>query len=193
MVACLGAARPRTSWSKSATRSQLRGSRPWPTRGRHACGSRKACGQKKQVSQVRGAKQEVPKHDHPLWQCPGPHASRGPRAWTEWVITLRSKILSMHGVGEAHAKHQEKRDNRPLPRHHLGGSCELRARLMRCFDGPEQQRRDPHTSRAQRARERCAYARTGWSAKFMMDGLVTSARDASLNLPHFRYHSIVAP
>ena len=27
----------------------------------------------------------------------------------------------------------------------------------------------------------------------MMDGLVASARDASLNLPHFRYHSIVAP
>ena len=55
---------------------------------------------------------------------------------------------------------------------------------MRCFDGPEQQRRDPHTSRAQRARGRCAYARTGWSAKFVMDGLVTSAGDASLNLPH---------
>ena len=64
---------------------------------------------------------------------------------------------------------------------------------MRCFDGPEQQRRDPHTSRAQRARGRCAYARTGWSAKFVMDGLVTSARDASLNLPHHGYHSIVAP
>ena len=27
----------------------------------------------------------------------------------------------------------------------------------------------------------------------MMDGLVASARDASLNLPNFRYHSIVAP
>ena len=67
---------------------------------------------------------------------------------------------------------------------------------MRCFDGPkqQQQRRDPHTSRAQRARGRCAYARTGWNAKFVMDGLVASARDASLNLPHFRYyHSIVAP
>ena len=39
------------------------------------------------------------------------------------------------------------RDNRPLPRH-LGGSCELRARLMRCFDGPEQQRhhRWPYTA-----------------------------------------------
>ena len=57
----------------------------------------------------------------------------------------------------------------------------------------EQQRRDPHTSRAQRARGRCAYARTGWSAKFVMDGLVTSAGDASLNLPHFRYHPNVAP
>ena len=34
--------------------------------------------------------------------------TRVPRAWTEWVITLRSKILSMHGVGEAHANHQEK-------------------------------------------------------------------------------------
>ena len=35
--------------------------------------------------------------------------------------------------------------------------------------------------------------RTGWSAKFVMGGLVTSARGASLNLPHFRYHSSVAP
>ena len=48
MVACLGgAARPRISWSKSTTRSQLRGSRPWPARGRHAGESRQACGQKK--------------------------------------------------------------------------------------------------------------------------------------------------
>ena len=28
---------------------------------------------------------------------------------------------------------------------------------MRCFDGSEQQRRDPHTSRAQRARGRCPF------------------------------------
>ena len=37
-----------------------------------------------------------------------PRTTRAPRAWTEWEITLWSKILSMHGVGEAHAKHQEK-------------------------------------------------------------------------------------
>ena len=37
-----------------------------------------------------------------------PRITRVPRAWEEWVITLRSKILSMHGVGEACAKHQEK-------------------------------------------------------------------------------------
>ena len=36
-------------------------------------------------------------------------------------------------------------------------------------------------------------SRTGWSAKFVMDGFVTSARDASLNLPQHGCHSIVAP
>ena len=30
-----------------------------------------------------------------------PRTTRVPRPWTEWGITLRSKILSMHGVGEA--------------------------------------------------------------------------------------------
>ena len=37
-----------------------------------------------------------------------PWTTRVPRAWTEWGIALWSNILSMHGVGEAHAKHQEK-------------------------------------------------------------------------------------
>ena len=37
-----------------------------------------------------------------------PRTTRVPRPWTEWVITLWSKILSTHGVGEACAKHQEK-------------------------------------------------------------------------------------
>ena len=35
---------------------------------------------KKQVSQVRGAKQEVPKCDFPLW--PVPRITRVPRPWT---------------------------------------------------------------------------------------------------------------
>ena len=64
---------------------------------------------------------------------------------------------------------------------------------MRCFDGPEQQRRDPNTSRAQRARRRCAYARTGWSAKFLMDSLVTSARESPAVCSQHGYHWIVAP
>ena len=38
----------------------------------------------------------------------GPRTTRAPRPWTEWGITLWSKILSMHGVGEACAKHLEK-------------------------------------------------------------------------------------
>ena len=38
---------------------------------------RKACGQKKQVSQVRSAMTSESRCDHPLWQCPGPHAPRG--------------------------------------------------------------------------------------------------------------------
>ena len=37
-----------------------------------------------------------------------PRTTRAPRSWTEWGITLWSKILSMHGVGEACAKYQEK-------------------------------------------------------------------------------------
>ena len=37
-----------------------------------------------------------------------PRTTRAPRPWTECDNTLRSKILSTHGVGEAHAKHQEK-------------------------------------------------------------------------------------
>ena len=61
---------------------------------------------KKQVSQVRGAKQEVPKCGFP--RRPVPWITRVPRAWSSWEVTLWSKILSMHRVGEACAKHQEK-------------------------------------------------------------------------------------
>ena len=32
-----------------------------------------------------------------------PRTTRAPRPWTEWGIALRSKILSMHGVGKATA------------------------------------------------------------------------------------------
>ena len=70
---------------------------------------------------------------------------------------------------------------------------------MRCFDGSEQQRRDPHTSRAQRARGRCAIVHlkprvvSPWRFSKKITGFVTSRSESSLNLPHFRYHSIVAP
>ena len=61
---------------------------------------------KKQVSQARSAKQDVPKCDSPTMAVP--RTTRAPRAWTEWVIAYWYKILSIHGFGEAHAKHQEK-------------------------------------------------------------------------------------
>ena len=37
-----------------------------------------------------------------------PRITRAPRAWSSREVTLWGKILSMHGVGEAHAKHLEK-------------------------------------------------------------------------------------
>ena len=37
-----------------------------------------------------------------------PRSTRVPRAWTEWGLALWSKVLSRHGVGKAHAQHQEK-------------------------------------------------------------------------------------
>ena len=63
-----------------------------------------------------------------------PRSTRAPRAWAEWGLALWSKILSTHGVGEAHAKHS--RRSEIIGHFHvtsdLGGSCELRARrLMR--------------------------------------------------------------
>ena len=71
---------------------------------------------------------------------------------------------------------------------------------MRFFDGSEQQqRRDPHTFRAQRARGRCAIVDlkprmvSPWRFSKKITGFVTSRSESSLNLPHFRYHSIVAP
>ena len=138
MVTCRGAARPRTSWSKSATRSQLRGSRPWPARSRHAGGPRKACGQK-----YKSARSGVRNRKYQSVASPDDHAPahRRPGVWSSWEVTLRSKTLSTHADSEAKARKAllVGRDNRPLPRH-LGGACELRARLMRCFDGSEQQR-----------------------------------------------------
>ena len=59
-------------------------------------------------------------------------------------ITLWSKILSMRGVGEAGSKPLGKWQDGRLLRH-LGGSCGLRARLLRCPDGPKQQRSATHT------------------------------------------------
>ena len=70
---------------------------------------------------------------------------------------------------------------------------------MRCFDGSEQQRRDPHTARAQRARGRCAIVHLKpraqrarrCSKKFWQ--FVTSAPWVTGSLPHHGYHCIVAP
>ena len=45
----------------------------------------------------------------------------------------------MRGDGEAHANNMEKWQDGRLLRH-LGGSCGLRARLLRCLDGSKQQR-----------------------------------------------------
>ena len=48
--------------------------------------------------------------------------------------------------------------------------------IARCLDGSEQQRRDPHTSRAQRARGRCAIVhlkpRVVWTRRFSKNSLV---------------------
>ena len=46
--------------------------------------------------------------------------------------------------GEAVSKNLEKWQDWQLLRH-LGGSCGLRARLLRCLDGPKQQRSAMHT------------------------------------------------
>ena len=60
---------------------------------------------KKQVSQVRSEKSSEPRCDYPLWQCPGPHAPRGRGPGGNHISSRGAKV---HGVGEAHAKHQEK-------------------------------------------------------------------------------------
>ena len=70
---------------------------------------------------------------------------------------------------------------------------------MRCFDGSEQQRRDPHTSRAQRARRRCAIVhlkpRVVWTWRFSKSatGFVTSRSESRPKPPQHGYHSIVTP
>ena len=70
---------------------------------------------------------------------------------------------------------------------------------MRCFDGSEQQRSDLHTSRAQRARGRCAIVhlkpRVVWTWRFSkkITGFVTSRSESRPKLPQHGYHSIVAP
>ena len=70
---------------------------------------------------------------------------------------------------------------------------------MRCFDGSEQQRRDPHTSMAQRARGRCAIVhlkpRVVWTWRFSkkFTGFVTSRSESRQKLPQHGYHSVVAP
>ena len=52
------------------------------------------------VGEARGVFWSYPKYSN--------HPTRVPRAWAEWEIALWSKILSTHGVGKAHAQHQEK-------------------------------------------------------------------------------------
>ena len=48
------------------------------------------------------------------------------------------------GDGEARSRNLEKWQDGRLLRH-LGGTCGLRARLLRCLDGPKQQRSAMHT------------------------------------------------
>ena len=70
---------------------------------------------------------------------------------------------------------------------------------MRCFDGSEQQRRDPHTSRAQRARGRCAIFHLKprvvctWRFTKKITSFVTSRSELRPKLPQHGYNSIVAP
>ena len=75
-------------------------------RGRHACGSRKVCGQKCRSvrSGVRNRKYQSVSPHQDSGQCPGPHAPQGHRPPTVWGLALWSKILSMRGAGEAHAR-----------------------------------------------------------------------------------------
>ena len=94
-----------------------------------------------QVSQVRGAKQDVPKCDSHLWQCPGSPRSRGRGPGGNHTL---EQNIKQRGDGEAGSKNLEKWQDGRLLRH-LGGSCGLRARLLRCLDGPKQQRSATHT------------------------------------------------
>ena len=57
---------------------------------------------------------------------------------------ISSRGAKVPGVGEACAKNMEKWQDGRLLRH-LGGSCGLRARLLRCLDGSKQQRSATHT------------------------------------------------
>ncbi len=108
-------------------------------------------------------------------------AHRRPGVWSSWEVTLWSKILRRGGDGEEHANNMEKWQDGRLLRH-LGGSCGLRARLLRCLDGSEQQRRDPHTSRAQRARGRCAIVHL-----FTSGGLCLSSLGGATLMTHVKF------
>ena len=137
--------------------------------------------------------------DFPLWQCPGSHAPRGRGPGGKSHLVPPVELRCMGSVRRTrNTKRSEKTDHFHVTSD-LRGSCELRARLMRCFDGSEQQRRDPHTSRAQRARGRCAIVHlkprmvSPWRFSKNVTGFVTSRSESSLNLPQHGYHSIVAP
>ena len=119
-----------------------------------------------------------------------PRNIRAPRPWTVDRVgdqTLEQNIKHSRGrLGPRETPGEL--SNRPLPRH-LGGSCELRARLMRCFDGSEQrqQRRDPHTSRAQkRVRGRCPIVHL-----FTSGGLYLSCLGGATLMTHAKFFEVI--
>ena len=104
---------------------------------------RERCSEKNAGHSGRGSKQDAYFYVGPNYGSAPDHTR--PKAVDRVGTHINTnKQKSMRGDGEEGSKHQEKRDNRPLP-NHLGGSCELRARFMRCFDGSEQQRHHRRT------------------------------------------------
>ena len=116
-----------------------------PTRGRHAGGWWIEKGVRTKKTDQSGQVCETGRTIVWLPTMAVPWTTRAPRALPLWEATLWSKILSMRGGGEAGSKKLEKWHDGRLLRH-LGSSCGLRARLLRCLvDSPKQQRSATHT------------------------------------------------
>ena len=79
---------------------------------------------KKQVSQVRGAKQDVLKRDSPLWQCPGPHASRGRGSSGESRSGVKYEACTGSARRTRNTKRSEKTDHFHVTSE-ARASCEL--------------------------------------------------------------------